>query len=409
MTSTIAFQIETVEHPVLLSDWTRSLPKLSTEEVRLTNQAVAFAAGSESQQVIKLIESTLKECLGDQLPELSVRRGRSAVIGSQFDDSFDGQDHFGFGFALSSSDEPSYCFVETGFFKRLVDLAAGGAGRISTISQCLTPVEKTIAEIVSREMVERLFLAKSDLEPSRDWSGADGYTESLLFDQELTISLGHIQGNARVLINSSIFEIFELKQTPELAIPIPMNLLIGSSELFLHEIEDLEAGDIVLLTNITTRLTPEFTPEALTCLVGDAENVIVEFRRNPDSSWEIISLKHEKPMHEIQAAISSNELNDHNNQPNKLLDSVCVKLRIQLPTTNITGRQLMELHHGRILQLDFKPTDSVELLVAANNCQIATGKLVEIEGKLGVRIESVKNDIAAGNQDERNFGQTSEV
>jgi flagellar motor switch protein FliN/FliY len=70
-----------------------------------------------------------------------------------------------------------------------------------------------------------------------------------------------------------------------------------------------------------------------------------------------------------------------------------VLLDVQLPVSISFGRtymplkEVMKLTSGSAVELDRKPDDAVEVIV--NNCVIARGEVVVVEGNYGVRITEI--------------------
>jgi flagellar motor switch protein FliN len=81
--------------------------------------------------------------------------------------------------------------------------------------------------------------------------------------------------------------------------------------------------------------------------------------------------------------------------PNALTPSrtMSVLLDVKLPVSISFGRtsmplkEVMKLTSGSAVELDRKPDDDVEVIV--NNCVIARGEVVVVEGNYGVRITEI--------------------
>ena len=67
-----------------------------------------------------------------------------------------------------------------------------------------------------------------------------------------------------------------------------------------------------------------------------------------------------------------------------LIDSVTLTARVELAARRIRMDELLRLRPGQILDLGCQPTDPVDLVVDGR--RVARGELVDIEGRLGVRI-----------------------
>jgi flagellar motor switch protein FliN len=73
--------------------------------------------------------------------------------------------------------------------------------------------------------------------------------------------------------------------------------------------------------------------------------------------------------------------------------TMSVLLDVQMPVSISFGRssmplrEIMKLTTGSAVELDRKPDDEVDVIV--NNCVIARGEVVVIEGNYGVRITEI--------------------
>ena len=68
----------------------------------------------------------------------------------------------------------------------------------------------------------------------------------------------------------------------------------------------------------------------------------------------------------------------------ELAPDVPVQVVAVMAKKNISMRELMQFHAGQVIDLNRPPSEQVD--VVANGKLIARGELVEIDGKLGVRI-----------------------
>ena len=70
-----------------------------------------------------------------------------------------------------------------------------------------------------------------------------------------------------------------------------------------------------------------------------------------------------------------------------LIDAVMVSVRVELAARRLQLDELSRLRKNQILDLGCNATDPVDLVVEGR--RIASGELVDIEGRLGVRITKV--------------------
>ena len=67
-----------------------------------------------------------------------------------------------------------------------------------------------------------------------------------------------------------------------------------------------------------------------------------------------------------------------------MLMQVEVPIRVSLGRTRIRMKDLLALSHGSVVELDQQASDEVEIRV--NNCVLALGEVVNVDGNYGVRI-----------------------
>ncbi|HKP72023.1 MAG TPA: FliM/FliN family flagellar motor C-terminal domain-containing protein, partial [Pyrinomonadaceae bacterium] len=66
------------------------------------------------------------------------------------------------------------------------------------------------------------------------------------------------------------------------------------------------------------------------------------------------------------------------------LEGLLLTLHVELPARRISLEELSRLRAGQVLELGCRPTDPVELV--ADGRRVAVGELVDVEGRLGVRV-----------------------
>lgn len=71
------------------------------------------------------------------------------------------------------------------------------------------------------------------------------------------------------------------------------------------------------------------------------------------------------------------------------LDDLVVTVRIELAARRLRLEEVAQLRVGHILELGCKPTDPVTLTIDGR--PIARGELVDVEGRLGVRITQARS------------------
>ena len=70
-----------------------------------------------------------------------------------------------------------------------------------------------------------------------------------------------------------------------------------------------------------------------------------------------------------------------------LVDDIPLHVAVELARVAVTAEEVVALREGQVIVTGKSPGDRVELTV--NGKVVAHGELVEVEGQLGVRIESL--------------------
>jgi type III secretion system YscQ/HrcQ family protein len=154
----------------------------------------------------------------------------------------------------------------------------------------------------------------------------------------------------------------------------------GSAHLSAHELSELDVGDIVLIA-------PQME------LVLPASD-----RNSPDQGWTARQAGDHPVRIEITGALWRNRIMDQEtnqeNQPAEtpaaesserpLVDELPIRLEVILDQVDLKLTELRSLTAGSILELDRAQAGSVQL--AANGTLIGLGELVNIEGRMGVRV-----------------------
>ena len=167
------------------------------------------------------------------------------------------------------------------------------------------------------------------------------------------------------------------RDSPRLEIPIswPLMASAGYSDLSLQELAALEVGDILLATSAPSLLLPA------TAQVGECGWRAVAAESDPRRLRIEDYFERSDLAMESQAATP--EQSDLQ-KPN--LAALPVRVHIVLSQLEMTFAELNKLRPGSIVELDRDESESVQL--AVNGKIAGAGELVEIEGRLGVRISN---------------------
>jgi flagellar motor switch/type III secretory pathway protein FliN len=176
-----------------------------------------------------------------------------------------------------------------------------------------------------------------------------------------------------------------LAELAKLQPSFPAALVIGTVEATYGELRALEIGDYVILEEIQSVLgaggvakVTVGVPETL-MLFGELDDALRLTVQDIVPTLPLIPPE-ETPMPNGEEAVSP---------PAVSLDDLVVTVRIELAARRLRLEEVAQLRVGHILELGCKPTDPVTLTIDGR--PIARGELVDVEGRLGVRITQARS------------------
>ena len=164
--------------------------------------------------------------------------------------------------------------------------------------------------------------------------------------------------------------------------PVEVNLLLGTTMFPLADIKKLDVGDIVLFENSNSS---EMT---LIC-----ENIVQKFKVNPNI--KII---------EPYDVSGGNEMDAGNTN---LWDSIQVDMSAEFDKVRVTLGELKSIEEGLIVDLCSVYDNKISLKVGGKS--VATGELVIINDRFGVRIENVSDSNSSSAQAQPQISQQEET
>ena len=158
------------------------------------------------------------------------------------------------------------------------------------------------------------------------------------------------------------FEISDFKGTM-----VALKISVGSTKLALNEIKEIEDGDIIVLENSDIN--------KMSVLWGNNE---IKFRINPNPSL-IISIDNN----------GDNEMEEETNvKPQNMWDSILVDVIAEFDNVKLTLGELKQISEGLVFDVGSVYDNKIKLRV--ENQIVATGELVILNDRYGVRIDNVK-------------------
>lgn len=158
------------------------------------------------------------------------------------------------------------------------------------------------------------------------------------------------------------FDISDFKGTM-----VALTISVGSTKLALNDIKEIEDGDIIVLENSDIN--------KMSVLWDNNE---IKFRINPNPSL-IISIDNN----------GDNEMEEETNvKPQNMWDSILVDVIAEFDNVKLTLGELKQISEGLVIDVGSVYDNKIKLRV--ENQIVATGELVILNDRYGVRIDNVK-------------------
>lgn len=155
----------------------------------------------------------------------------------------------------------------------------------------------------------------------------------------------------------------------------PLRMFAGTGHNFvltgeLNTNKNAEAGTMqVLLKNISSREAMNGSYEA---------RFVMEEKKQVEANWD-----EENGVDDNYEAGAETE---EESEISASLENLQLRLRVELGGKKISLREIKSLRAGQVINLERSATDSVNLVTDGSDETVAIGELVDIEGRLGVRI-----------------------
>ncbi len=183
-------------------------------------------------------------------------------------------------------------------------------------------------------------------------------------------------------------------------VPVPLSFCVGETTLFHSELQTFGFGDIVLFdeyyikNNMLKIFIPFFDEQIdgikfadnylLAVFEGGSLNA-VRFER-----WERMVPDGEKNMEQEEKKIKAEQETQEKDEASISLDTLPVTVRFELEQRMLTVAEIRALRSGYTFALSKNLDEAVNLV--ANGKKIASGKIVDINGMLGVQLMSINKD-----------------
>jgi type III secretion system YscQ/HrcQ family protein len=424
--------------------WHAALPRLSADEVRAAATAAAVDSALASEVLAAYTHVLSRYCnVPEDAVELKVLEAREAGLDAPPPGATGTR--LWASLAVEPDGSPLYVEMDAAFAAALADRVLGGNGVLPDSLRPLSPLEQPVIEFlwlsVLRELNTRLSAALFRLEsvaaepprwlarareegevPAGPPPAAGGPTpRGVLADTRLGVAT--TSGLARCGVTFEALAALDAARNPlrerasplaarapQLAAIVPevaLRLVLGETEVGAGELVRLEAGDVLLVEQWSARWQDgEFTGR-LRLRVGDGPGPFIVGQRvkarepragaregatgGPKLGAAALKLFVEG-IHGGGTAAATERLKMEEEQISEAmpaegtsaLDELMLTVHVELAARLIGIEELSVLRVGHVLELDCSATDPVELTVGGR--RLARGELVDIEGRLGVRI-----------------------
>ncbi len=419
-------------HLQLSNKWISRLPKVSRKllESPFANtvldelpEALARAT-DEAMSTILFGKPDHVRCRLDSIVEcdLMTRSSELAKTGS-----------LAFQIVLEQGQSWASAVMPGGFVRQIINRILGSADHES--SNRPSPIETAIAEFLAARVlahindrlggdffsVGEVTLAPKDLFTKHE-AGAQACIEMQFLSGEVSRSFQILAtkdflselGNAAFITDASTDKRSTLTILGS-SISVPLRTQIGFTRLSASTISFLEPGDVVIIDESQLDWNNGSPRGQLQVLAGDGANFAVtgdldtstrglRLTVNDISSWEAVAENYAArlTMEENQSdQIQHQQENESDvnipvengsqipDQMSESLEKLQVRLRVELAGNRVSLRELNSLRVGQVIDLDRGLTDSVNLITDGSDELIAAGELVDIDGRLGVRLTKV--------------------
>jgi type III secretion system YscQ/HrcQ family protein len=296
--------------------------------------------------------------------------------------------------------------LDVEFAARLVDRMLGGDGASPEQLRPLTTTERAVVEFLLLSSVSELntqsgepLVRLQSIENNRRFNK----TAKRGLVASMRIAVGEITGLSRVYLNRDSLSLLddaarrgqstaELPRYERFVSDLALTVLIGKTDVGPHDLLHLEPGDVMVVETPAVRWRNARLSGSLFVRVGDGDDawLIGELSESAETLAVNVSAVNTSPPSRFAERLKMEEVTENVEAPDEelsLMDSVMVSVRVELAARRFQLDELSRLRKNQLLELGCNATDPVDLVVDGR--RIASGELVDIEGRLGVRITKV--------------------
>jgi flagellar motor switch/type III secretory pathway protein FliN len=322
--------------------------------------------------------------------------------------------------------------VGSGFVHRIIDKIFGPSGQET--SNRISPIEMAIAEFLAVRVVahindrlgnEFFSFAEASLAPAEIFNEHEAGVKACIEVQtedhsqvfQVLISRGFLSGLKKTSVFDSEADERRAAKLFRTMRSVPLRAQIGSTQLDAATLSFLEPGDIVIIEESQISWNDGSPQGELRLLAGSGNNfVLTGDLKTANAGLGGISvllkdISSREAVNDSQAArffmedkqpdeVAWDEGSHANgaeesvepqetNEISASLENLQLRLRVELAGKKISLREINSLRVGQVIDLERGPTDSVDLVTDGSDQAVAVGELVDIDGRLGVRLTKV--------------------
>jgi type III secretion system YscQ/HrcQ family protein len=339
--------------------------------------------------------------------------------------------------------------LEASFAVRLIDRMLGGDGEQPASLRSLTKTERAVIEFLclsaaaelNAQTGEPLLSVQSIADQPPWWTSRIPSAATPIVEvwrrglvASLRIAVGDITGIIRAyLAAGSLPALNEINRRLQVthdeagivayadkervryervAPELGLTVLIGETYVTVPELADLESGDVMVVEKPSVRWREQRIVGSLLLRVGDADATLItgevseiDGANQPEASVADTGTSEPAPTPSLKVRVGETVIAPLPRFPERLkmeeelenaeapaegaslIEAVMLTVRVELAARRLRLDELSRLRRSQILDLQCKATDPVDLIVDGR--KIASGELVDIDGRLGVQITQV--------------------
>lgn len=412
--------------------WSMRLPRVARAELRLSSALGAslptLSAGAQAT-LVRVLAQYLRE------PEDGIAVSQADVREREFSlnsPSTGGTVDVWTTLALAPTNAALFASLQTDFAAALVDRMLGGEGRAPETLRRLSRTELAAVEFLWLCLIRELHRqvdaplwrldGVSSAPPAslKERSGARAHTQATRDGtQEETgaraivatfaVRVGALNGLVSFYFTREALTAFEgLRRSPlfagrerdsrrelfkRVAPDVRLRPVLGETDVRAIDLADLEAGDVVVVARPLVRFEAGGLSGRLEMCLGDGAGAILTGTLTmPDDEAAQFLIEQIRRGGELQGTerwdMEEEQTSDEDSNESAIaLEEILLTVRVELAERRLSLDELARLRVGQLLPLGCQPTDPVDLV--ADGRRVARGELVEIEGRLGVRVTQV--------------------